>query len=290
MIAVESEGQFANRMFQLAFAYACARKFSTPFVIAKPLHKNGPAQYFDFSFPNLPHLRSSFQRYGLINSIRPRQLVYGFNSLLCLEKKPVVFDDWKSPLENLSKLTNNSRVSGFFQSMSYFLGYDQEVKSLFSLSARAKSAFTQWQKEQQPGNYLVLHVRRSDYLTTAGSKDLGSMDVSLPLEYYQNALKKALEVGAYDSIYVVGDEPEFLADLPRVKLTRNSLIVDFQIIMHASAAVISNSTFAWWSSYLNPNPDKKVYVPRYWLGWRVKKEFPQGILHPLPLGFRVCDV
>ncbi|MEY4111421.1 MAG: hypothetical protein RLZZ46_1777, partial [Bacteroidota bacterium] len=37
---------------------------------------------------------------------------------------------------------------------------------------------------------------------------------------------------------------------------------------------------AWWASFLSTERTQKVIVPEYFLGFRVKKEFPVNIIHP----------
>jgi hypothetical protein len=53
--------------------------------------------------------------------------------------------------------------------------------------------------------------------------------------------------------------------------------MDFQHLLNAHECIISNSTFSWWGAWLNTRPDKKIYAPEYFLGWRIKKEYPQNI-------------
>jgi len=58
----------------------------------------------------------------------------------------------------------------------------------------------------------------------------------------------------------------------------NDMITDFQIIMNADACIISNSSFAWWAAYLNSKKDKKIYCPEHWLGFKIKREYPENII------------
>ena len=40
--------------------------------------------------------------------------------------------------------------------------------------------------------------------------------------------------------------------------------VDIYLMSLCKDNITSNSTFSWWASYLNPNPNKKIYTPKTW--------------------------
>ena len=48
--------------------------------------------------------------------------------------------------------------------------------------------------------------------------------------------------------------------------------------MNANICILSCSTFSWWGAWLNKQKNLKVYVPKYFLGFKVKKEYPVNII------------
>ena len=40
--------------------------------------------------------------------------------------------------------------------------------------------------------------------------------------------------------------------------------VDIYLMSLCKDNITSNSTFSWWASYLNSNPNKKIYTPKTW--------------------------
>ena len=38
-----------------------------------------------------------------------------------------------------------------------------------------------------------------------------------------------------------------------------------------------NSTFAWWGAFLNRKINKRIFAPKYFLGYKEGVEFPNGI-------------
>jgi hypothetical protein len=121
---------------------------------------------------------------------------------------------------------------------------------------------------------IVVHIRRTDYLK------YGKRDISLPLEYFQERLHALGDISAYKVIFVSDDiyhVKSYFKEKENYIFSKNNEIVDFQIIMHADIAIISNSSFAWWASYLSEK-NNTVYAPKNWLGFRIGKEHPKRVM------------
>src|SRR5690606_13100243 len=117
-----------------------------------------------------------------------------------------------------------------------------------------------------------------------GNDELGGKDLVLPDSFYEKAIAFIQADSQYSSlkIYVITNSPDEVKLKNWAKnaiILSNNYIVDFQILQNAKALIVSNSSFAWWAANLNPkNP--LVLVPNFWLGFKIKKEFPYSIINP----------
>lgn len=102
----------------------------------------------------------------------------------------------------------------------------------------------------------------------------------MPFEYYRKALDSIEGIENYKVLFI-GDDVESVKNEfgheYNHSFESNPAIIDFQLIQHADIAIIANSTFAWWAAYLSQKPNAKIIAPEYWLGYKVKKEYPVGI-------------
>jgi len=109
-------------------------------------------------------------------------------------------------------------------------------------------------------NSVSVHVRRTDYV---GAKAYSSF----PFSYYL----KALQLVEGDLFIFSDDIPwckeVFKKDYFDRKITFVHMIeyLDFELMRLCKHNVSANSTFSYWASLLNPNPDKKVIVSGKWL-------------------------
>ena len=133
---------------------------------------------------------------------------------------------------------------------------------------------------------VVVHIRRTDYMNYGERR---KRDISLPMGYFKERLNAIKNLDQYKVIFVSDDVAHVKQVFPAQEnfiFSNNDEITDFQIIQHADIAIISNSTFAWWASYLSPK-NNQVYAPKNWFGFKIGREHPRGIMTNK---FIWCDV
>lgn len=265
MNGIKFAGRLGNQLFQYAFGQSIAKKLNTKvFYIFynAGINKTIINQYFKLKDFN--KVKNKF--YEFWYAIAYKKKIQDFSNILCLS-------DFEPKV--------NSIISGYFQSEYFFRNVIDEVKLKFEIKNKYKRKF-----EKKYSNFfknnktIVIHIRLGDY-KVHGNNMLGGIDLTLPFEYYHNILNKIPNLESY-SLLFISDEIEKIKNEFNIyinaKFEENDLIIDFQIIQNADICIISNSTFAWWAAYLSNNKSTIVYAPKYWLGFKVKKEYPTGIM------------
>jgi len=259
MIVLKLQQRLGNQMFQYAYAFAAARRLKTNFYLDANSHGNKLSPYFRLR--NFENIRNRFapKREGL-------KIV-----------QQTGFDD---PNVQIGREKDRSYYEGYFQSEQYFAKYRPRLLKLFdlklTLKKRFKKAFGSLFKSHPT---LVMHVRRTDYFGH-GNESLGGTNITLPLRYYRQFL--AQRDFENHQKFVIGDDLEFIRDnfghLRNIIIEPKDEITDFQLMLHADVICTANSSFSWWGAWLNKNPNKLIYVPNYWLGFKAQTEYPVGVI------------
>ncbi len=267
MIGVKFNGRLGNQIFQYAFYHYLKSQDKGIYFFVNPhhayLHK-----YFDLDPYNSLTLPS--KTYSVFTRLLPKVLPF----------KEVYIENIQVPKPLKGK--NLTIYKGFFQTDWYLR--NTTCKLELSLKDEYRIQFENAYGQQfRQHKTVVVHVRRTDYLK------YGKRDISLPLDYFQRRLETIDRLDDYQ-VYFVSDDIDavkaFFKEKDNFIYSSNDEITDFQIIMNADIAIISNSSFAWWAAYLS-SKNNVVYAPKNWLGFRIGKEHPKRIMTDK---FIWCDV
>lgn len=269
MIGVQLDGRLGNQMFQYAFAYACAEKTGSDFFIM-PFRKGVfPERYFSLETKPGNRLVSS--------PIRAHTWL-----------KPIFFktihqQSTDAPEALLAQIKSNTFWYGYFQSEKYFQNIREHLGKYFSFKPEFTLAFEEKCSAICQSPYIAVHIRRTDYVRF-GDDNLGGKDLRLPKSYYELCLDKARSLFPNAKVVFMSDDMAWVKEnFPQESnfiYSINNEIVDFQLLLHADALILSPSSFSWWAAYLNQKPLKQIFAPRYWIGFKVKREYPIGITVP----------
>lgn len=266
MLVFHSHCQMGNQMFIYACARSLAKKRNTNYCLSE-IDK---LKYFKLSTEDYSKNKAKYLKFKFLNKLPFSK--FRFQHLQ---------DNREDYSKNLEKETNkNIWYYGYFQGENYFFNNDEEIKKLFEIKDEYKKEFEIAKKKLNlEDSYISVHIRLKDY-KTFGPDFLNGPDLTLPFSYYHKLIKQHEKDGK--PFVFMSDEPEIIKKefsyLKNAIFSEEPPIVDFQIIKNAAICINAHSTFSWWAAWLNENPNKIIYVPTNFLGFKVEKEFPVNII------------
>jgi len=165
--------------------------------------------------------------------------------------------------------------NGYWQHWQYFDKYRDVLLKEFSLRNELDARNSQLVQELKSSSCVSVHVRRGDYLGIRRYRGLCQAD------YYRQAIVKAKEIAGQDAhFYFFSDDmtwcKENLSDLidaqhfHSVDWNRgNESYKDLILMSSCRVNIIANSSFSWWSAYLNCREDKAIIAPGKWINLSV---------------------
>jgi hypothetical protein len=254
-VSVRLQGGLGNQMFQIAAAYAMAKRLARTFCLVNYQFDgmgqgSHPSKYYD----------TIFQKIQLIDDLD--------NSL------QVDQDGWSAQILPLTKNVicmlqsgcSGIILKGYFQGLGFFHDYTEDVRMLFTpaegvisyLSANS-SIFTTFPELRSDHRYGFIGVRRGDYLTTP--------EVHWPcgMAYYTEAMKRM----GCSRYYIASDDMTWAKSKfcgPQFRFLDVADDLELLYIMTLFPKyIISNSTYHWWGSFLSIHPNPRIIAPDKWI-------------------------
>lgn len=275
MIIFFGDGRLGNQLFQYSFIKSIEDKEHT--IITYCFDEI--LALFD-SLPNLINIQNKSSKFlirkfalPLLNFLAQTKLITSYKIDTYIENKFIVPDMTYTKYNGLLPVIYIYPC--FVQSETFFkqsVIRNLVIKETYVVMARKYLATI-------PNNYqkIFVHVRRGDYIHYS---ILGKMGSTLPISYYRSRIQWYEENIDNPFFVFLTDDPEFVEycfeNVHNKAISKNSMFVDFAIITLCEYGVMSNSSFSWWAAYMMKSR-KKVFSPKYWLGWKSEVEYPKGI-------------
>jgi hypothetical protein len=253
-VTAELKGGLGNQLFQIAAVlnYAKSFNFKPVFTNKKQLHeRDGDVGGFTYW-----HI---------------------FNTTNLLNLEPINESDYRGFYEEqfnytpLFKIKKNAMLKGYFQSPKYVTPVRKEMLDLLwsneDVSQKVNTAYQSIKDKFSTENLISVHIRRGDYL------NLSTYHNNLEIEYYVNAINQLPE--PYPIIVFSNDQDWCKKELSQHIKNEMYFVAlkDYEELLLMSKIknnIIANSSFSWWSTYLNTHKDKVTIAPKIWFG-------PEGI-------------
>lgn len=164
----------------------------------------------------------------------------------------------------------NIKLVGYFQSYKYFNDNSKFINKLLDIETYKDNL----KSKLEDGITISMHFRIGDYTSSRLYPILDSKYYIKSLKYILDRVNKSKLVIYYS--YMLEDTKKVEKNLKEIKKEYPNLEIkcidqklqDWEQMLVMSLCkhnIIANSTFSWWSAYLNNNEDKIVCYPDRWL-------------------------
>ncbi len=156
-------------------------------------------------------------------------------------------------------------ISGYFGNQKYFIEIEDVIRKAFTLKKTLNLDNKQVLSQIKKSNSVSIHIRRGDYVNN-------NYFAEIPLNFYHKSVDYIERHYPQSTYFIFSDDLNWAKE--NLKLEQKTVFVDInnestdymELILMAACKhnIIANSTFSWWSGWLNNNPDKIVIAPQKW--------------------------
>lgn len=160
-------------------------------------------------------------------------------------------------------------IDGYWQTEMYFKEIESDIRKLYRFPEDDNPLNMEVKEKMAATTSVALHIRRGDYLSKEVKRLYG---IPCDEQYYQKAIAYFCEKYENVHFFVFTNDKEWVKE--NFKAARKMTFVDWnngknsfrdmELMSCCKHNVIANSSFSWWSAWLNSNKDKEVIAPKVW--------------------------
>ena len=263
-IRIKLSGGLGNQMFQFATGFAVAKK--------KNVRLSLDLKYIDRrKLFNGFELDKVFNIYTKVNFLDKNLGTEFFNIKNFLDKININFYTFKEPhfhyTSKILDIPNNCLLDGYWQSELYFKDYANEIKKIFTFIDKSDEKNKLIINDINQNNSVSIHVRRGDFLL----KQNNNHNTDLR-NYYLKAINESSKIYNNPKYFIFTDDPLWVRNNFNLNCTYDIVdnnhgdksYLDMYLMSLCKSNIIANSSFSWWSAWLNNRKDKIIYAPKNW--------------------------
>jgi hypothetical protein len=269
-------GGLGNQLFQYALGKSLAVKNNTSLVLS--------ASYIESKLPVKKLASQMKYELGIFNidakiehSLIQQKILYPFAKLEHIvrdklnQTKLTLLDEKSFEFQpDFLLYTDNTYAKGNFQSEKYFKSIESILKKELQFNVPLNKENLNWSTKIESADSVAIHVRRGDYISIQKNQDKFFIQ---SLDYYKNAIAYVASKIMNPTFFIFSDDISWTKEnltsgFPMHFIDNNNTpqtsYIDMQLMSLCKHNIICNSTFSWWSAWLNANPEKIVIAPKNW--------------------------
>lgn len=255
-VTVRLKGGFGNQLFQFASGSALASHLACPF-------------YVDTAWFSKPNSNRQYKLPAIGLNATSNNFTKGQRASNKLVSKVIgskqhIIEPSNYGYQPFScKASQQIYMDGYWQSEKYFTDIRTHLLADINLELIGKHHnATEFPSDQT----VAVHIRRGDYITQASSQ-------ALSIDYVNNAMA---EFGNNHDFMFFSDDigwcKEAFTGNNIVFANNQSDLQDLKQMSEAAHNIIANSTFSWWSAWLNKSTNQRVIAPQPWTNENTHKD------------------
>lgn len=171
---------------------------------------------------------------------------------------------------DILSLSNHCYLSGYWQSEKYFIDDENLIREDFKILKPLAGKNLEIAQKIKQTESVSIHLRGRDYNTNEKTKKIL---FTCGRSYYERSISLIREKTKSPHFFVFSDDPEWAKTLLGVNRSltfvegnswNKASFEDMRLMSLCKHNIIANSTFSWWSAWLNQNLSKIVIAPQRW--------------------------